>query len=65
MDGFAGGLDEFPPAFFAVDLPAGGTAVDGGSLAVRGGRGHGVAVGGKSWAGDVHDTQRIRYAGYQ
>ncbi|BAS18062.1 hypothetical protein AHiyo8_63650 [Arthrobacter sp. Hiyo8] len=37
MDGFAGGLDEFPPAFFAVDLPAGGTAVDGGSLAVRGG----------------------------
>jgi hypothetical protein len=65
MYSLAGGLDEIAPSLFAVDLPAGGTAVDGGSLAVRRRRGPGVVFFRKSGAGDVHDTQRIRYAGYQ
>jgi hypothetical protein len=48
MDGLAGGLDEVASAFFAVGLPAGGAAVDGGSLAVRGERRAGVVFGRKS-----------------
>jgi hypothetical protein len=55
VDCAPGGLDEFPPPLLAVGLPAGGAAIGGG------GRGLGIS----KRLFDVHDTQRIRYAGYR
>jgi hypothetical protein len=55
LHSFPGGLDQFASAFFPMGLPARSTAVDGGAT---GGRR-------KFNVENVHDTQRIRYAGYR
>jgi hypothetical protein len=69
MDGLSGGFDEFTPTLLTMGLPPGRTSIH--NSFGRNGTGD---FDGKLWraccvggffVATVHDTQRIRYAGYQ